>query len=181
VSDLETRARIHAEPVCTDVFFPVYFPNGSAELTAAARRVIAENGGHARACVLAGVDVVGLPDARDGADPRLALPRERARRLGEALTAAGLPPTAFRLSPLGEAGEAAAVGRGGRPWASARGRVRPLPALTRRRPGKAQGATKEGGPCGPPSRCIIENRGAEATDRAWPVSSRGGVVASARH
>lgn len=102
VSGLETEARILAEPPCTDFFFPVYFPDRSPELTPAARRVVRNAGRHAQGCTLAKVEVVGLADYRaaDGAAPPLS--RERARRLAEALSAAGLPQPDFHASPLGD-------------------------------------------------------------------------------
>lgn len=102
VSEVETQARIMAQPACSDFFFPIYFADRSDQLSAAARGVIDNAGRHARGCMLAQVQVVGLADDKGPQDARLALSRQRARHVAEALTAAGLSPTDFQLSPLGE-------------------------------------------------------------------------------
>src|SRR5215469_9008170 len=94
VSGLETEARILAEPACTDFFFPIYFGSRSAEVTAAAERVIRSAGRHAQDCRGTKVEVEGLPDPQgaEGSD----LSRQRARHLADALRAASLPPAAFQ-------------------------------------------------------------------------------------
>jgi outer membrane protein OmpA-like peptidoglycan-associated protein len=103
VSGLETQARILSEPPCTDFFFPVYFGRRSAGLSGAAGRVIRNAGRHAEGCKVARVEVVGLADPRQvGGQAALELSRERARRLGAALQAAGLPAPQFQLDPLGQ-------------------------------------------------------------------------------
>lgn len=99
VSGLETQARILAEPPCSDFFFPIYFGTGSAEITAAAARVIRNAGGHAQGCSGPKVEVVGLADPQGEAGS--ALSRERARRVIEALQAAGLSAVSFQPNPLG--------------------------------------------------------------------------------
>jgi outer membrane protein OmpA-like peptidoglycan-associated protein len=102
VSGLEAQARILAEPPCTDFFFPVYFADRSAEVPAAALRVIRNAGRQAQGCRGPAVEVVGLADPREpGAAPDLL--RERARGLAAALAAAGLPPARFQASALGPA------------------------------------------------------------------------------
>jgi len=106
MSGLETRARILSEPPCTDFFFPIYFARRSAELTKAAQGVIANAGGHAKGCTIAQVQVIGLADYRRPANDALALSRDRARRLDDALRAAGLPDPTYQLSPLGDAAPA---------------------------------------------------------------------------
>jgi hypothetical protein len=100
VSGLETQARILASPPCTDFFFPVYFAGGSAELGAAAGRVIRNAGQQAQGCQGPKVEVVGLPDPGAGG---AGLPRERARRLAEALQGSGLPAPVFQADALGGA------------------------------------------------------------------------------
>lgn len=99
VSGLETQARILSEPPCTDFFFPIYFGSRSAEITSAARRVIRNAGRHAQGCSGPRVEVVGLADPKGEAGSTLS--RERARRVAEALQAAGLPPASFQPNPLG--------------------------------------------------------------------------------
>jgi outer membrane protein OmpA-like peptidoglycan-associated protein len=99
VSGLETQARILAEPPCTDFFFPIYFGSRSAEVTPAARRVISNAGHHAQGCSGPTIEVVGLFDPQGEAGS--ALSKERARRIAEALEAAGLPQPSFQPNPLG--------------------------------------------------------------------------------
>lgn len=99
VSGLETEARILAEPTCTDFFFPIYFGSRSADVTAAAQRVIRSAGRHAQDCRGTKVEVEGLPDPQDGAGSDLS--KQRAQHLAGALQAAGLPPAGFQANPLG--------------------------------------------------------------------------------
>jgi outer membrane protein OmpA-like peptidoglycan-associated protein len=106
MSEMETQVRILAEPACTDFFFPIYFANRSDRLSLPARALILHAGRHARGCEVAQVQVVGLADDNGPADARLALSRQRARHVAEALMAAGLPPAQFQLSPLGDAAPA---------------------------------------------------------------------------
>lgn len=104
MSGLETRARILAQPSCSDFFFPIYFAPGSVEVNGAARRVMQAAGRRSEGCRIEEVKAVGLPDPA-GSDPQMVLPRERARRVASALQAAGFPAPIFQLSALGEAGE----------------------------------------------------------------------------
>jgi outer membrane protein OmpA-like peptidoglycan-associated protein len=99
VSGLETEARILAEPTCTDFFFPIYFGNRSADVSAAAQRVIRSAGRHAQDCRGTKVEVVGLPDPQAAAGSDLS--RQRARHVAEALQGAGLPTAGFQANPLG--------------------------------------------------------------------------------
>jgi outer membrane protein OmpA-like peptidoglycan-associated protein len=110
LSGMGTRARIATTPHCTDFFFPIYFADFSAELTAPASKVIANAGGHAAGCKVASVEVVGLADYQGPAEPNLALSRQRAERVAGALAKAGLPRPAFKLSALGEDGALTAEG-----------------------------------------------------------------------
>lgn len=102
VSGLETRARILAEPPCTDFFFPIYFAARSAEVSPAALRVIRNAGQQAEGCRGPGVEVVGLADPRRDGDAG-SLSSRRAQRLASALEAAGLPPASFQPNPFGTA------------------------------------------------------------------------------
>jgi len=105
MAEMETQARILAEPACTDFFFPIYFADKSDQLSLPARALILHAGRHAHAhgCEVAEVQVVGLADDNGPADARLELSRKRAHLVAEALMAAGLPPAEFQLSPLGAA------------------------------------------------------------------------------
>jgi outer membrane protein OmpA-like peptidoglycan-associated protein len=102
VSGLETRARILAEPPCTDFFFPIYFAARSADVSPAALRVIRNAGRQAEGCRGLVVEVVGLAEPQeDGASGNLS--SRRARSLAAALESASLPPTSFQPNALGSA------------------------------------------------------------------------------
>jgi outer membrane protein OmpA-like peptidoglycan-associated protein len=103
MSGLETRARILAEPPCTDFFFPIYFADRSADLSRAAQGVIANAGQHAQGCQIAEVRVLGLADVDGVAQDRLDLSRRRARQVAAALAKAGLPKPSFQLDAIGDA------------------------------------------------------------------------------
>lgn len=103
MSGMETRARILAEPPCTDFVFPIYFARRSSELSGPASRVIVDAGRNARDCMLASVLVIGLEGDRAASAAAPSLSQERARNLGQALAAAGLSPVVFQRSPLGAA------------------------------------------------------------------------------
>jgi outer membrane protein OmpA-like peptidoglycan-associated protein len=104
VSGLETRARIMSQPTCSDFFFPIYFGGGSADVSSVARRTMESAAGRSRGCRFDQVKVVGLPDPDAAGGAKLALSRERARHVDDALRAAGFPDPVFQLSPLGDAG-----------------------------------------------------------------------------
>jgi outer membrane protein OmpA-like peptidoglycan-associated protein len=105
VSGLETQARILSQPACSDFFFPVYFRDRSSEVPAAARRVVGASSRRSQGCRIVEVKVVGLPAPAGPAEPALALARERAVRISQALKAAGFPEPVFELSVLGAAGD----------------------------------------------------------------------------
>ncbi len=104
VSALETRARLISNPACTDVFFPIYFANGSSELSKAAASVVANAGKHIDGCALDQVEVIGLADYVGTPEANLDLSRRRARAVAQALIHAGLPAPVFHINALGEAG-----------------------------------------------------------------------------
>jgi outer membrane protein OmpA-like peptidoglycan-associated protein len=104
VSGLETQARILSQPSCSDFFFPIYFGGRSPDVSGAARRTMGAAALRSHGCRYDRVKVVGLPDPEAAVDAKLELSRERARRVAEALKAAGFPDPVFQLSPLGEAG-----------------------------------------------------------------------------
>jgi outer membrane protein OmpA-like peptidoglycan-associated protein len=102
MSGLETRARILAEPPCTDFFFPIYFADRSAALSKAAESVIVNAGKHAQGCQVAQVQVQGLADFTGTPQDTLDLSRQRARNVAAALTKAGLQTPTFQLDALGD-------------------------------------------------------------------------------
>ena len=74
-------------PNCEDITFPVYFQERSDALTPPALQMLAMAADRAKACRVAGVEVVGLADQRD-ASPELS--QLRAENVSRALMARGL-------------------------------------------------------------------------------------------
>jgi outer membrane protein OmpA-like peptidoglycan-associated protein len=74
-------------PSCEDITFPVYFQERSDALTPPALQMLAMAADKAKACHVAGVEVVGLADERD-ASPELS--QLRAENVSRALMARGL-------------------------------------------------------------------------------------------
>ena len=72
---------------CEDITFPVYFQERSDALTPPALQMLAMAADKARACRVAGVEVVGLADQRD-ASPELS--QLRAENVSRALMARGI-------------------------------------------------------------------------------------------
>jgi len=99
------RSDLVAEPsVCTPQRFDIYFRDGEAGLTDAARHAISLTATQLQACEIRKVDVIGLADARGGAEANLNLSERRALAVAEALQAAGWPAPAFSLVTAGESG-----------------------------------------------------------------------------
>ena len=91
-------------PVCADFSFPVYFQTNSGQLTEAARQVVIDAAQRVRGCTLGRVDVVGLADADGAASRNMALSRQRAAAVADALSQAGLPRPTFQVDAVGAAG-----------------------------------------------------------------------------
>ena len=92
------RADLVATPeVCAPQRFDVYFRDGEAGLTDAARHAIGLTATQLQGCEIRKVNVVGLTDARGGA-------------VAEALEAAGWPAPVFSLMVAGESGSVTADG-----------------------------------------------------------------------
>ena len=105
------RADLVAEPsVCAPQRFDIYFRDGEAQLTDAARHAIGLTATQLQGCDIRKVDVIGLADARGGPDANLDLSERRAVAVREALEAAGWPAPAFSLMVAGESGSVAADG-----------------------------------------------------------------------
>lgn len=74
-------------PPCDDITFPVYFQEKSDALTPPAEQMLVMAAQKAKACKVAGVEVVGLSDVRD-ASPELS--QLRAETVSRTLIANGL-------------------------------------------------------------------------------------------
>ena len=106
-----SRGDLVAEPsACAPQRFDIYFREGEAGLTDAARHAIGLTATQLQGCDIRKVDVIGLADARGGPDANLDLSERRAVAVREALEAAGWPAPAFSLMVAGESGSVAADG-----------------------------------------------------------------------
>ncbi len=93
-----------SRPACTDVVFPIYFAEGSDQLTPTAEQVIGAQATVVHGCRIGYVSVLGLTDAAGGAAHNLDLSKRRATTVAKALAAAGLPAPKFEVSGVGENG-----------------------------------------------------------------------------
>ena len=93
------------EQPCKDTSFPIYFDNGSDQLSADARQLIQTIGGRVKSCSVRSAEVVGLADAGGGADRGNAdLSRRRADSVARALASAGLPIPKTEVTAEGASG-----------------------------------------------------------------------------
>ena len=105
------RSAVVVEPnACTPQRFDVYFRDGEAGLTDAARHAIGLTATQLQGCEIRKVNVIGLTDARGGPTANLDLSERRALAVTEALEAAGWPSPVFSLIVAGESGSVTADG-----------------------------------------------------------------------
>ena len=105
------RSAVVVEPnACTPQRFDVYFRDGEAGLTDAARHAIGLTATQLQGCEIRKVNVIGLTDARGGPTANLDLSERRALAVTEALEAAGWPLPVFSLIVAGESGSVTADG-----------------------------------------------------------------------
>ena len=102
---------VASRPSCTDVVFPIYFAEGSDQLTPTAGQVIGSEAAQVRGCRIGYVSVLGLTDAAGGAAHNLDLSRRRATTVAKALADAGLPAPKFEVNGAGETGALTDKGR----------------------------------------------------------------------
>jgi len=98
-------------PACTDQVFPIYFAEGSDQLTPVAAQVIGDQARLVRGCRIGYVSVLGLTDAGGGAAQNLDLSKRRASTVARALAAAGLPAPKFEVNGVGENGAVSELGK----------------------------------------------------------------------
>ncbi len=103
---------VASRPSCTDVVFPIYFAQGSDQLTPTAGQVIGSEAALVQGCRIGYVSVLGLTDAAGGSAQNLDLSRRRAVTVAKALATAGLPAPKFEVNGAGETG---AISEHGRP------------------------------------------------------------------
>lgn len=100
-----SRSDIVAEPTaCTAKRFEVYFAEGEARLTDAARQAVGLTATQLQGCKINKVQVIGLSDASGGATANQSLSERRAVAVAEALAAAGWPAPAFDVGGVGAEG-----------------------------------------------------------------------------
>lgn len=95
---------------CATRRFEVYFNEGQARLTDAAREAINLEAGRLQGCAIRKVTVLGLADASGGAAANMDLSQYRAVAVAEALNAAGWPAPAFEIGAAGDAGAVTSAG-----------------------------------------------------------------------
>ena len=100
-----------AASACADVDFPIYFAEGSDQLSDPARQAVLAGAGQVRGCRIDEVDVYGLADSNGPADKNLELSRRRAAVVAKALADSGLPAPLFDVKGLGESSAKSAKGR----------------------------------------------------------------------
>ena len=105
------RADLVVEPgPCGPQRLEVYFRDGEARLTDAARHAIGLTATQLQGCEIRKVNVIGLADARGAPNANLDLSERRALAVAEALEAAGWPSPVFSLIVAGESGSVTADG-----------------------------------------------------------------------
>ncbi|NBW10953.1 MAG: OmpA family protein [Caulobacteraceae bacterium] len=105
------RSQVVAAPAtCAPKRFEIYFADSEARLTEPARQAIGLTATQLQGCQIRSVKVLGLADARGGAQANQSLSERRATAVAEALAAAGWPSPAFEVGAAGDEGAVAAAG-----------------------------------------------------------------------
>ena len=105
------RSQIVANPsACAPKRFEIYFADSEARLTEPARQAIGLTATQLQGCTIRSVKVLGLSDARGGAEANQDLSERRAMAVAEALAAAGWPSPAFDVGAAGDEGAANSAG-----------------------------------------------------------------------
>jgi outer membrane protein OmpA-like peptidoglycan-associated protein len=101
---------VEAPTTCSPQRFEIYFADSEARLTEPARQAIGLTATQLQGCNIKSVKVLGLSDARGGAEANQDLSERRAKTVAEALAAAGWPSPAFDVGAAGDEGAANAAG-----------------------------------------------------------------------
>ena len=97
---------VAAAPTCTPMKFEIYFADSEARLTEPARQAIGMTATQLQGCDIRSVRVIGLADARGGAQANQELSARRATAVVEALEGAGWPAPLFDITAVGDEGAA---------------------------------------------------------------------------
>jgi outer membrane protein OmpA-like peptidoglycan-associated protein len=89
---------------CVDTAFPIYFEEGSDQLTQPALQVLAQTATRMKSCRITEARVLGLADAGGTNAANMAVSQGRARKVTEALAAQGLPAPQFEVAAAGAQG-----------------------------------------------------------------------------
>lgn len=106
------RADLVSTPAtCTTKRFDIYFGEGQAQLTNAARQAIRMTAEQLKDCDIRRVQIVGLASATGSSAANQGLSERRAVAVTEALEAEGWPLPAFEITVEGDTGAVTADGR----------------------------------------------------------------------
>lgn len=101
------RSAVIATPsACAPMKFEIYFADSEARLTEPARQAIGMTATQLQSCTIKSVRVIGLADARGGAEANQSLSERRAETVAQALTGAGWPAPVFDVTAAGDMGAA---------------------------------------------------------------------------
>lgn len=107
-SPFKSRDQLVSNPTtCIPQRFEVYFDEGQARLSNAAREAIGMTAGRLLGCDIRKVQVIGLADATGASGVNLTLSQRRAQAVTEALESTGWPAPAFDVTAAGDQGAAA--------------------------------------------------------------------------
>jgi peptidoglycan-associated lipoprotein len=101
---------VRAPARCVDQTVQIYFESYSAEITKEGLAVLKLAANDAKACHVTSIDVLGLADSVGAADANLALSKQRAAAVTQALASTGLPAGEFKVTAAGDAGAVTAKG-----------------------------------------------------------------------
>jgi len=102
--------RAAAPNVCQDLTVSIYFQRDSAVITREGQAVLKGAGDRTRGCVLGQVDVTGLADAVGDPDANLALSKQRADAVRDAVVRLGFSTVNFSVGAVGEQGAVTPTG-----------------------------------------------------------------------
>jgi len=104
------EALVAPATACHAQRFDIYFEDGQARLTPAAREAVGLTSTLLQGCMIERVQVIGLADAGGSASANQSLSQARAQAVVEALAATGWPTPTFEVEAMGDQGATTASG-----------------------------------------------------------------------
>lgn len=104
------RPIVEANTACAPQRFDIYFDEGQAGLTQAARDAVSARAQLLQGCEIRAVRVIGLADATGAAAANQSLSERRATTVAQALANAGWPTPAFEVEAAGDQGALTSTG-----------------------------------------------------------------------